>query len=214
MPDLESPISEWRKQMLAAGIQSPATLDELESHLREEIGQQMKAGLTEHQAFELATAKIGPATSLGLEFKKSGGADATPGRKRVGRLFSVLTVIYAVALTVILIKQQLGFNERLLGFAAVAAMLASIFTAWRIVPRFCPVICNKRLQSAVGLIGGVSGMGWFFAFVFLILPRCDFTAGQLLVAVFWALVPVIALPTAAFLILDKSESWQNTATRL
>ena len=36
MPDLEQSIGEWRKQMIAAGIQSPVPLDELESHLRDE----------------------------------------------------------------------------------------------------------------------------------------------------------------------------------
>jgi hypothetical protein len=213
MFDLKSAIADWRKQMLAAGIQSSAMLDELESHLREEIAQQMKCGWAEQKAFELATAKIGLPASLGLEFKKSGGADAVPEAKRVGRFFSVLTAVYAFALSVILIKHPLSPNERLLGFAAVAAMLASVFVAWRIGPRFCPVITDKRVQSAIGLIGGISGMGWFFAFVFLILPRCDFTDGQLLVAVFWALVPVMALPTAAFLILGKSEN-QRTTTPL
>ena len=37
MFDLEQAIAEWRKQMLAAGIKAPVPLDELESHLREEV---------------------------------------------------------------------------------------------------------------------------------------------------------------------------------
>jgi len=44
MSDLEQVISGWRQQMLAAGIKR-APLEELESHLREDIQQQMKAGL-------------------------------------------------------------------------------------------------------------------------------------------------------------------------
>ena len=35
MFNLEEKISEWRKQMLAAGIRSPVPLEELEIHLRE-----------------------------------------------------------------------------------------------------------------------------------------------------------------------------------
>jgi len=41
MFNLESAISEWRRQMLAAGIQSPVPLDELEAHLRDELEHQL-----------------------------------------------------------------------------------------------------------------------------------------------------------------------------
>ena len=37
MFDLERAVSEWRKRMMAAGIESPAPLQELELHLRDEI---------------------------------------------------------------------------------------------------------------------------------------------------------------------------------
>jgi len=37
MFSLEKSISEWRRQMLAAGIKTPVPLEELEIHLREEI---------------------------------------------------------------------------------------------------------------------------------------------------------------------------------
>lgn len=209
---LELSISDWRKQMVAAGIQSPVTLDELESHLREEIAQQMESGLAEQKAFETATAKIGPGAVLSLEFKKS-GVDAELRTKRVGRWFSGLTVAYALVLTILLIRHQpeFSFNERFLGFGAVAAMLASVFVAWRILPGFFPFISSKRVQFGIGLLGGIAGVGWFFVFVFLILPRCRFTEGQLVVAIFWALVPVQALPTAAFMILDKNERRRVTS---
>jgi hypothetical protein len=41
MFNLEQSIAEWRQQMLAAGIKTPATLNELESHLREEFERQI-----------------------------------------------------------------------------------------------------------------------------------------------------------------------------
>ena len=37
MFDLEQAIAGWRRQMLAAGIQSPVPLEELGIHLRDEI---------------------------------------------------------------------------------------------------------------------------------------------------------------------------------
>jgi predicted membrane channel-forming protein YqfA (hemolysin III family) len=70
MFDLNQAIAEWRKQMLAAGIQTPVPLEELEIHLREEIERQMKSGLSEPQAFEISTRRIGQPQVLQREFKK------------------------------------------------------------------------------------------------------------------------------------------------
>jgi hypothetical protein len=56
--------------MLAAGIQTPEPLEELEIHLRDEIERQMKSGLDEQNAFEVSAQKIGEARSVKIEFKK------------------------------------------------------------------------------------------------------------------------------------------------
>ena len=70
MFDLEQFIADWRRQMLAAGIKTPVPLEELESHLREEIEQQMKSGLNEQEALNVAVQKIGRTNALKIEFKK------------------------------------------------------------------------------------------------------------------------------------------------
>ena len=70
MFDLEQAIADWRRQMLAAGIKIPVPLRELESHLREEIEQQMKSGLSEERAFETAAQQIGRPNAIRKEFKK------------------------------------------------------------------------------------------------------------------------------------------------
>lgn len=71
MPDLEQSIANWRKQMFAAGIQSPVPLEELEGHLREEIERQVKLGLNGQAAFEISVRKIGQPKILNHEFKKT-----------------------------------------------------------------------------------------------------------------------------------------------
>jgi hypothetical protein len=71
MFDLEKAIADWRRQMLAAGIKSPVPLAELEIHLREEIEQQMKSGLSEQKAFEISVQQIGQPKMLKREFNKS-----------------------------------------------------------------------------------------------------------------------------------------------
>jgi len=67
---LEQSIAEWRKQMLAVGIKSPVPLDELENHLREEIEREIKPGINEQRAFEIAARQIGQPKPLIMEFKK------------------------------------------------------------------------------------------------------------------------------------------------
>jgi len=70
MFNLEQSIAEWRRQMLAVGIKSPVPLDELESHLREEIQRQMQLGLDAAYALKVSIQRIGDAQSLTGEFKK------------------------------------------------------------------------------------------------------------------------------------------------
>ena len=70
MFDLEKAIAEWRRQMLAAGIKTPVPLEELESHLREDIERQMKSGLSAQRAFEIAMENIGQAPNSKGNSKK------------------------------------------------------------------------------------------------------------------------------------------------
>lgn len=199
---------DWRRQMLAAGIKTPVPLEELEIHLREEIELQIRSGFTEQQAFEIAAGKIGQVNSLEHEFKKINAMDKAQLRRRAGFAFAAILGFYSLIFVRLLIKNDLTSSERLLGLASVATTLLTVFFVWQIMPRFFPVVANRAVQSAIGIVGGISGMGWIIAFACFILPRFDFTQGQLLVAVSWALVPALVLPTTAFLVLDKSERQQ------
>lgn len=71
MFNLEQAIAGWRRQMLAAGIKSPVPLEELESHLRDDVERQVAAGAGEARAFELAVQRIGQPAPLRKEFLKS-----------------------------------------------------------------------------------------------------------------------------------------------
>src|SRR5215468_8725005 len=73
MFNLEQSIVEWRRQMLAAGLKNPGLLDELESHLREEVEQQIQSGAAAQDAFEKAVEQMGQAKALKQEFKKIAG---------------------------------------------------------------------------------------------------------------------------------------------
>jgi hypothetical protein len=73
MFNLEQSIAGWRQQMLAAGIQTPVPLEELEIHLREEIERQVKSEMNEQTAFEISVRQIGQPKVLKDEFKKGEG---------------------------------------------------------------------------------------------------------------------------------------------
>lgn len=96
MPNLESFVADWRKQMFAAGIRSPATLDELEGHLREEIERQLKCGLDEAAAFGAAVRQIGRPDFLTAEFERAGGFLDWLGEDKTARINRVLALLWLV----------------------------------------------------------------------------------------------------------------------
>ncbi len=213
MFNLDTAIIEWRQQMLDAGIKTPVPLEELESHLRDDIDQQVRSGSSAQQAFEIAVGRIGQANSLKIEFKKIDNLDKVRQRKRAGLIFAAILGLYSLAVAWILSTHDLTFDERISGFASLVTMLGAVAVIWQLIPRLFPVITNRSAQSAVGIIGGISGMIWFLVFAYLILPHCDFTEGQLLVSVFWSAVPMLVSPTVAFMALDKSEGQRLETTR-
>jgi|GEM_PF-5233170 len=71
MFDLEQALAQWRRHMRGAGLHDPAALDELESHLREEIDRQIQRGVSLPDAFAQAVQTLGPTTDLQREFAKA-----------------------------------------------------------------------------------------------------------------------------------------------
>jgi hypothetical protein len=70
MFNLDAAITNWRRQMATGGIKSPAVLDELESHLRGEVEQQMRSGLDTQESLSR------PNESAGRCSKRSSGKSA------------------------------------------------------------------------------------------------------------------------------------------
>ena len=86
MFDLEKSIVAWRRQMQAAGIKTPAHLDELEGHLRAEIEVRLRSGAAAKQAFALAVQCVGEPAAVQHEFAKASAARGTR-RERWKRAF-------------------------------------------------------------------------------------------------------------------------------
>ena len=96
MFDLETAITEWRQRMRAAGIQSPQTLAELESHLRDAVEQHLKSGLDESAAFQAAVGDLGNVGLLKREFAWAGGRFGWLGEDKVTRITRVLGLVWLV----------------------------------------------------------------------------------------------------------------------
>jgi hypothetical protein len=99
MFDLDQAIADWRRQMLAAGITTPVPLEELESHLREEIERQVKSGLSEPIAFEVSVRQVGQPQFLRNEFKK---VERNIMKRYMSSRFFGSCVIAAIPLTFIM----------------------------------------------------------------------------------------------------------------
>jgi hypothetical protein len=90
MFDLERAIGKWRQQMLAAGIKTPVPLEELESHLRDDVEQQIRTGLGARKAFRAGVKRLGQADPLTEEFAKD----------QVARYQKIGTLILAIFATI------------------------------------------------------------------------------------------------------------------
>ena len=190
MFNLEEKISAWRQQMLAAGIQSPVPLEELEIHLREDIERRLQSGSNTRQAFESAVGEIGRVQMLKNEFKKVGGVERNNQWERRIALLVLVGVIFPLAIYS-LCKDEMSLTWRLLGFANLATVVWAML-GWRWINRAFPVIPNKHIRMTIGLSFGFVGMAGMIVFMNFILPHFEFTQGQLTVVVLWGLTLMAA----------------------
>jgi hypothetical protein len=191
MFNLEQSIVGWRQQMLAAGIQTPVPLEELEIHLRDEIEQQMKSGLSERESFDSAARKIGQARVLKSEFNKAG----VPVEMRFVQLTGMACAAVAGLLSlwtvlVILTVHEVNLAGRVFGLTAVAAVLFS----WRHGHRFLPAISSRLLRVVVEVaccLASVGGMMLFIKFIPRFLGQIPVEQMLILFLLAWAATAIL-----------------------
>jgi hypothetical protein len=191
MFNLEQSIVGWRQHMLAAGIKTPVPLEELEIHLRDEIEQQMKSGLSEREAFDSAARKIGQARVLKSEFNKAG----VPVEMRFVQLTGMACAAVAGLLSlwtvlVILTVHEVNLAGRVFGLAAVAAVLFS----WRHGHRFLPAISSRLLRvvvEAACCLASVGGMMLFIKFIPRFLGQIPVEQMLILFLLAWAATAIL-----------------------
>lgn len=70
MPDLDTHLAEWRRRIKHHHAGREDILDELESHLRDEIASLIQQGEPSERAFHLAVARLGGMADIAAEFAK------------------------------------------------------------------------------------------------------------------------------------------------
>jgi hypothetical protein len=194
MFDLEQAITDWRQQMLAAGIKTPVPLEELESHLREDVEQQMRSGLSAQQAFGIATKEIGQAPELKREFKKIGIPMEIQKIIKLAGVICVTVALFCQLFTCPPFVFAFGFSlmTRVLLLAVWAITVATTVLSWRYNHKLLPVIRNQPLRRAVGIVCYVGCLLWI-RFVLFHLPTGATGSLSLLVFLFGSEWTVMAI---------------------
>jgi len=164
MFDLEKSIADWRKQMLAAGIKTPAPLEELESHLRDDLERQMQSGVAAQSAFALAVQHLGPAGSLKHEFETAGASSRRLSPKLLG------IYCYVIAASMLLVSLGELMMKEMTLIETAAGILLALYVGG--VPRWHGLLANPRsrwVQAALR-IGFLFVYSWPIWAVFGLLP--------------------------------------------
>jgi len=190
MFDLEKAIAEWRRQMEASGIRGDQVLHELENHLREEIERQVKSGMDAEAAFESATQKVGAAESLKIEFEKATKEMRAVKEARIAQGVSLVVIgLFAIYIAMFLVLKKGAFSEvslgqQISGFTALALMLIFGFAGLH-AHKFFPAIGRKQVRDMICASTCMALVAWWTIFFWVILPRFEYTLGQLCIATVW-----------------------------
>jgi len=167
MFDLEQSIAEWRRQMLAAGIKTPVPLEELESHLRDEIERHLRQGSNPAKAFEVAVEKLGPAGELKNEFRQTGETLDARFVTLAGVACVVVAFVFSLwILLALFVRPEMSWLGRMLGLMGVAALLLN----WKFNYIFLPVIRNPMIRTIIGFACCVGCLFWIQFFIAQVVP--------------------------------------------
>jgi hypothetical protein len=188
MFDLEQSIANWRQQMLAAGIKTPVLLEELESHLREEIEKLIKSGQGPQSAFEMAVKTIGQGAELKKEFKKCEPLEAGLV-KLISIGCSTFAFIYALWMLSFLLIDETNLLTKTIGLLAVV----TIVLGWKYNYKFLPVIPNHWVRSLTGFACCIASVITIQLFIKYVLTdsmthpaMVEMPLGRVLVMFLWA----------------------------
>lgn len=198
MFELEKSIAEWRQKSLAAGIKSPIPMEELENHLREEIERLMRTGMDAKSACEAAMEKIGAANALKIEFEKVEKKACTVKQAKLILAFGMMTMAGVAAAFGAMVFFRLGTFSELTSaqqfscYGALSLMLLFVFIG-RFGCKIFPSVGRKRIRDVICVSVVVALATWWTTLSWGILPRHEYTMGELLVVILWSFIMPVGL---------------------
>src|SRR5689334_5834145 len=187
MFNLDHAITEWRRQMIAGGIKTPVPLDELESHLREDIERQTKSGLREAEAFRISVEKMGQARVIESEFKKVEAIKEERDWKLKQKLILICVSVISLGMSGLVLSKEGSLSEmnseHRLSCLVGVAVFSLLVWGGRLSYAIFPVFRVRRTRDVLVGAVAVAAMLWSIIFFNIILPRYNATVGQLVVMI-------------------------------
>jgi hypothetical protein len=195
MFDIEKAISNWRGEMTARGINAPDILDELESHLRDEIASRINSGCGEENAFHAAVRNIGEGTALQAEFAKISAA-ALRSNKFLKRSCRVAALFMLLINTWTLLSYELSTLQRLFGIIAVT--IICFYLAW--LPHWLETFRGCRRSWRASLIKAATIVIWLWPVVALLETQriLRLELGILPATLIWCVYAAVVMTTVAY----------------
>ncbi len=193
MFDLNEAISEWRSRMAAGGIDASSVLDELESHLREDMERRMRLGVDSRSAFTAAAQQLGLPAALKPEFEKV----ARPRKQILARWKSVVAgtlFAYSAVFITWLVEWRMGKIE--ITGTELALTLGSMLTTLlfgfmgRSIGARIPLVANEQKQAVFVLMAVFLG-GASLRLLWNCLPFDHLVQAQ--VILLWTLSPLLGV---------------------
>ena len=199
--------------MMDAGIKGSA-LDELESHLRDDIGQQARSGGDEAQAFKNAVRRIGEGRNLKAEYQKINRVSTLLEKLMIGAcaMFIAFAVLLS-SVTIWICFRSPG--ERVMASMSVAAVLL-VAIGWKHAVPFLPVIAGRGGRWTAGLTCWALGIVACNLYCGLILPHFQKgTDPEVPSITFWAVffIAIFACSGLGFMMDDQERRRLGIGTK-
>src|SRR6185312_2110228 len=157
---LDEAISEWRRQMSAAGIMSSDVLDELESHLREDVEHRMRSGATVERAFREALQRVGAAENLNVEFAKVRRPDARLSHNTMRICCLAVAAYVFVVETWTLLAFDISMRGRIFGIGVVAMIAGFIGFLPELKRLLWPGVRGRAAAKAIYTVCSYVSVAW------------------------------------------------------
>ncbi len=158
--DLNHAIQTWREHLSQSPSYRAENLEELESHLRDSVATLAGGGLSEEEAFLIATRRVGASRALEPEFAKVNGREVW-----LGRLLWMLVGVQAWWLisSVAGTLSRIGGQFLMMNLPASGRELGAVGKSWYgvSVPAIpTALFVSTNVASLVVLLAIVAGCGW------------------------------------------------------